>query len=106
MIVRRTEGRRCTAAEEGARPGSGGTPSLGHHDVVVVMGDCHGNVAALGCGCHSNVGVQAGGRGQEWRAELFSGRFGMFGGSRCLPHGGSSARTGCRLAGQNKGMDK
>lgn len=103
MIVRKKEGRRCTAAGEGARPGSSGAPNPGH-GIVVVMGDHHGNVAALGCGCHSNVGVQAEGHGQELRAELFSGRFGMFDGSRFLPHGGSSARTGCRLADQNKGM--
>lgn len=101
MIVRMTEGRRCTAAEEEARPCSGGAPNP-CHGIAVVMGDRHGNVAALGCGCHSNVGVQAEGRGQELRAELFSGHFGMFDGSRFLPHGGSSARTGCRLADQIK----
>lgn len=47
--ARRTEGRRCTAAAEGAHPGSGGALSRGHHDIVAVKGDCHGNAAALGC---------------------------------------------------------
>lgn len=95
--MRRMEGRRCTAAKEGALPGSGGAPNPGHPDIVVVMGHCHGNVAALGCGCNSSVGVRAEGHCQEWRAELFSGRFGKFDGSRFLPRGGSSAPTGCRL---------
>lgn len=97
MTVRRTEGRRCTAAEEGARHGSGGALSRGHRDIAGVKGGCRGNAAALGCGCRGSVGVQAKGRGQEWRAELSSGRFGMFGGNRILPRGGSSARTGYKL---------
>lgn len=91
------EGRRCTAVEEGARPGSVGALSQGHRDIVGVMEDYHGNAAALGCGCHGSVGVRAEGRGRGWRAEPSSGRFGMFGGSRFLPRGGSSARTGYRL---------
>lgn len=91
------EGRHCTAVEEGARPGSGGALSRGHRDIVGAKGDYHGNAAALGCGCHCSVGVQAEGRGQGWRAGPSSGRFGMFGGSRFLLRGGSSARTGYRL---------
>lgn len=97
MTVRKTEGRRCTAAEEEALPGSGGAPSRGHRDIVGVKGDCHGDAAALGCGCHGSVGAQAEVRGREWQAELFSGRFGKFGGSPFLPRGGSSARTRYRL---------
>lgn len=108
--MKRAGGRRCTAAEGGAPPGSVlsppasvlsppgsvGAPSLGHLEIVVVMAECHGNAAALGCGCHSDVGVLAEGH-QEWQEELFFGRFGMFGESRFLPRGGSSAQTGCRL---------
>ncbi len=97
MTVRRTKGRHCTAVEEGARPGSGGALGQGHHSIVAVKGDCRDNAAALGCGCHDSALVQAVGRCQGWQAELSSGRFGMFGGSRFLPHGGSSAQTGCRL---------
>lgn len=93
----RTEGRHCTAGEEEALPGSGGALSLGRHDIVGEKRDCRGNAAALGCGCHGGVGAQPEGRGQGWRAELSSGRFGMFGGSRFLPRAGSSVLTGYRL---------
>jgi len=84
--ARRTEGRRCTAAEEASRPGSGGAPSRGHRHIVGVRGICRGSAAA-----------QAEGLGPGWRAELSSGPSGMFGGSRFLPRGGSSARTGYML---------
>lgn len=97
VTVKRTGGRRCTAVEEGARPHGGGALSRGHSDIVVVKGDCHGSAAGLGCGFRGNVGVQAEGRGRGWRAELSFGHFCMFGGSPFLPHGGSSARTSCRL---------
>lgn len=83
------EGRRCTAAEEGAHLGCGVAPTPGHCDVVAVMADCHGDVAALDCGCQRSAGVPAERRGPEWEAELFSGRSGIFGGSLFLPRGGS-----------------
>lgn len=103
VIVKRAGGRRCTAAGGGAPPGSVwappgsvGAPSLCHLENAAVMGECRGNVAALGCGCHSGVGVLAEGH-QGWQEELFFGRFGMCGESRFLPRGGSSAQTCYRL---------
>lgn len=74
-MVRRMEGRRYTVAEEEALPGSGGALSRCRRDIVGAKGVCHGNAAALGCGCHVSVGAQPEGRGQGWRAELSSGRF-------------------------------
>ena len=97
MTERRTEGHRCTGVEEGAPPGSAEAPSQGPHDIVAVKGDCRGNAAALGFGCLGSVGFQAEGHGLEWQGVLSSGRFCMFGESRFLPHGGSSAQTYCRL---------
>lgn len=97
VTVRRTEDRHYTAAEEGAHPGGGGALSQGCHGIVVVKEDCHGNAAALGFCCLDSALVQAECRCRVWLAELSSGRFGMFGGSWCLPHGESSAQTGCRL---------
>lgn len=94
---RRTEGRHCTGVEEGAPPGSGEAPSQGPHDIVAVKGDCLDNAGALGFGCLCSVGAQAEARGLGWQGELSSGRFCMFGGSRFLPRGGSSAQTCCRL---------
>lgn len=73
------EGRHCTAVEEGFLPDSGGAPGPGQHYAAVMMAHCHGNVAALGCGCCRSVGVQAEGHSQEWREELFSGPVGMNG---------------------------
>lgn len=97
MTVRRTEGRRCTVAEEEARPGTAGALSWGCHDNAGVKLGCRGNAVAPGCGCHGGAGIQAEGRGLGWWAELSSGCFGMFGGSRFLPHEVSSAQTDYRL---------
>lgn len=97
--MRRTEDHRCIAAEDETHPGSTGALSWGHRDIVGMKGDCHDNTAAVGCGCHGSGGFQAEGLGQGLRGELSSGCFGMFGENRCLPRGGSSARTGYRLHG-------
>ena len=96
-LARRTEGRRCSVSEESALPGTAGALDWGYRDDAGVKCGCRGNAVAPGCGCHGSVGVQAGGRGQGWRAEPFSGCSCMFGGSLFLPRGESSARTDCRL---------
>lgn len=99
VTVKRTEGRHCTAAGEATPPGRGGGMGQGHRGIVGVKGGCPGIAVALDSGCRGNVEVQAQGRGRGWLEELSSGRFDMFVGSRFPPHGGSSARRGCRTGG-------
>lgn len=89
LTVRKEAGHRCTAAGEEAHPGCGLALTPGHRDDAGVMGDCHGDVVTLDCGCLKSVGVPAEPRGPEWVAELFSERSGIFGGILFLPHGGS-----------------
>lgn len=81
---RKEEGRHCTAAEGGARPGLGAPPAPGHRGVAVAMADRHGDDVAPGC-----AGVPAERRGPEWAAALFSERSCIFDGSLYLPRGGS-----------------
>lgn len=91
------EGRHCIVVEEEAVPGIGGNLSVGHHDKAGVNGDSHESTAALGCGYQGSAGVQAEGCGQGLWAVLFSGRYGMSGGSQFLHRGESSLQTHYRL---------
>lgn len=93
------EGRRCIVVEEEAHPGRCEAPSQGRPGNDGAMGDYRGNGVALGCGCHGGAAVLAVRHDRGWLAELSSGRFCRFGGSRLLRREGSSAQRGYRTGG-------